>query len=156
MVITGMHGALVTFAVMIISQNAYETLITPVMYTYNYAVFGVALGAALKLKNKENKRAAFEYFTTCIIGGVTEPILYGILIKYKKTLLALLVAGLVGGIYVGVFAPQSYMMATVSIIGTWSQYINGGTMNFINGCVSIAVSFSAGVAAAYMVDYDEN
>jgi PTS system beta-glucosides-specific IIC component len=155
MVITGMHGALVTFAVMILAQNGFETLITPTMYVYNYAVFGVALGAFLKIKNTQVKNLTLEYFVTCVLGGVTEPVLYGVIIKFKRTILPLLIAGAVGGAYVGIMAPKSYMMTTVSIIGVWTQYVQGGMANFISGVASLAIAFIVGCIGAYMVSYED-
>ena len=81
--------------------------------------------------------------------------MYGIVIKYKKTLLALLASTVVTGIFIGIFAPGSYMPTTASILGTWTQYVQGGKMNFILGCLSLVVSFASAAIAAYMLKYDE-
>lgn len=158
MVITGMHGAIMTFGIMIIAQNGFETMIVPLLNSYNWAVFGVAVGAVIKMRVQRNAYVteALEYTMTCIVGGVTEPILYGILIKYKRTLLALLVASLVSGAYCGIFMPQSFMLTTASVFGAWSEYAGGTTLNLLSGVISLALPFVAGVVSAYFIDYSEN
>ena len=42
----------------------------------------IALGAFLKIKNQGEKTLALGYFISGIVGGVTEPVLDGILSKY--------------------------------------------------------------------------
>ena len=45
-------------------------------------------GAFLRFREKDAKALAFGYFVSAIIGGVTEPVLYGIGLRYKRPFLA--------------------------------------------------------------------
>ena len=108
MILGGMHGPLVGFAIGTFMTNGVETFSLPIMTAYNFAVFGIALGAALKLKNPDSKSASFGYFLTGILGSVTEPSLYGVVMKYKGCMKALLIACAAVGLYVGILVPMPH------------------------------------------------
>ncbi len=155
MVLTGMHGALLNFALMTFTENGFETLILPIMLAYNFAVFGVAFGAIFKLKKPENKTAVTGYFATGILGSVTEPCLYGVIVKYRQTMAALLVASMFIGIMVGVFTPVYYVMSSATIFTFWVPWVQGGTANLIAGIALMVGAFAVGAVAALFARYDE-
>lgn len=156
MVLGGMHGALVNFAILTFMENGFETFLLPIMLAYNFAVFGVALGAFIKLKKPENKTAVFGYFITGILGSVTEPCLYGVIMKYRQTMKALVVSCAVLGLIVGIFQPVYYVMTSATIFTFWIPWIQGGTANLAAGLALMIVAFASGTAAACFVSYDEN
>ena len=59
-----------------------------------WACYGVALGAALRLKNKEAKSNAFGFFASGILGGITEPTLYGVCLQHVRCFGAMMLGGL--------------------------------------------------------------
>ena len=73
----------------------YDTTVLPATLT-NQALLGLELAALLKIKNKKERMNVFQLFITHNVGGVSEPVLYGIGMKYKKTLIALAVGGICG------------------------------------------------------------
>ena len=96
-----MHVVMVVTVLNIYMTTGYETVIWPAALCATAATFGIALGAFLRIRNKEEKSLSLGYFISGIVGGVTEPALYGIGLKYKKPLIALMIGGAVGGLYVG-------------------------------------------------------
>ena len=156
MVLGGMHGALLNFALMTFTENGFETLILPIMLAYNFAVFGVSFGAIFKLKKPENKTAVTGYFATGILGSVTEPCLYGVIVKYRQTMVSLLIASVFIGIIVGVFTPVYYVMSSATIFTFWVPWVQGGTANFIEGIVLMVGAFAVGAIAALFARYDES
>ncbi|MCD7737561.1 MAG: PTS transporter subunit EIIC [Lachnospiraceae bacterium] len=155
MVLGGMHGALVNFAILTFTNNGYETFILPIMLAYNFAVFGVALGAIIKLKKPANKSAVTGYFVSGILGSVTEPCLYGVIMKYRQTMKALLAASVVVGLIVGIFQPVYYVMTSATIFTFWVPWVAGGTANLIAGLALMILAFVSGTIAACFVKYDE-
>ncbi len=155
MVLGGMHGALVNFAILTFTQNGSESFILPIMLAYNFAVFGVALGAVFKLKKPENKTAVAGYFATGILGSVTEPCLYGVIMKYRQTMKALLIACVVVGLWVAVFTPVNYVISTATVFTFFIPWIQGGTANIIAGVGLMLAAFISGTIAALFVNYDE-
>jgi PTS system beta-glucosides-specific IIC component len=62
---------------------------------------GIGLGVFLKTKDKDLKALSGSAFLSAILSGVTEPILYGIILRYRKTLIYLVAAGAIGGGVIG-------------------------------------------------------
>ncbi len=155
MILGGMHGPLVGFAIGTFMANGVETFSLPIMTAYNFAVFGIALGAALKLKNPDSKSASFGYFLTGILGSVTEPSLYGVVMKYKGCMKALLIACAAVGLYVGILVPKYLAMSGATIFTFWLPWAGGGTANLISGSVLNIGAMLLAAALAYFVDYNE-
>lgn len=156
MVLGGMHGALVNFAILTFVTNGCETFLLPIMLGYNFAVFGVALGASVKLRKAENKSLAMGYFVSGILGSITEPCLYGVVLKYKNAMKALLAASIVIGLFVGVFSPVYYVMSSATVFTFWVPWVQGGTANMVAGNAMMLAALIVGAVAAYLVSYDEN
>lgn len=155
MVLTGMHGALVNFAILTFVNNGSETFLLPIMLAYNFAVFGVALGAFFKLKKPANKTAVMGYFVSGILGSVTEPCLYGVIMKYRQTMKALTAACAFAGLIVGIFKPVYYVMTSATAFTFWVPWVAGGTTNLIFGVILMLGSLAVGTAAACFVKYNE-
>ena len=155
LILGGMHGPLVGFAIGTFMTNGVETFSLPIMTAYNFAVFGVALGAALKLKNPDSKSASFGYFLTGILGSVTEPSLYGVVMKYKGCMKALLIACAAVGLYVGILVPKYLALAGATIFTFWLPWAGGGTANLISGSILNIGAMLLAAALAYFVDYGE-
>ena len=155
MILGGMHGPLVGIAIGAFFANGVETFSLPIMTAYNFAVFGIALGAALKLKNPDSKSASFGYFLTGILGSVTEPSLYGVVMKYKGCMKALLIACAAVGLYVGILVPKYLALSGATIFTFWLPWAGGGTANLISGSILNIGAMLLAAALAYFVDYGE-
>lgn len=69
-----------------------------------YAEIGIAIGAYLKgKKHSKIKEIAGPTLLTGFLAGVTEPILYGIIMRYKRLMIVVAIAGGVGGAINGLF-----------------------------------------------------
>ncbi len=152
MVLSGMHGALVTYAIMAFMQAGSESFILPIMLAYNFAVFGVTLGVCLKIKKKDEKASLFTYFISGILGSVTEPCLYGAILKYKKSMKALLIASVFIGLVVGIFTPTYYVMTSATAFTFFVPWVAGGTTNLIMGVILMIGALVVGTVSAYLVD----
>ena len=155
MILGGMHGPLVGFAIGTFMANGVETFSLPIMTAYNFAVFGIALGASLKLKNPDSKSASFGYFLTGILGSVTEPSLYGVVMKYKGCMKALLFACVAVGLYVGILVPKYLALSGATIFTFWLPWAGGGTANLVSGSILNIGALVLGALFAYFVDYNE-
>ncbi|MGI6607886.1 MAG: PTS transporter subunit EIIC [Erysipelotrichaceae bacterium] len=156
LILGGMHGPLVGFAIASFLANGVETFSLPIMTAYNFAVFGIALGAAIKLKKPENKSAAFGFYLTGILGSVTEPSLYGVVMKYKGCMKALLIACAAVGLYVGILVPKYYALSGATIFTFWIPWAGGGTANLISGSLLNLGAMVLAAILAYFVEYKEN
>lgn len=85
--------------------------LAPMLASAVFAQLGVALAIALKTKNKEERALAYTTFITGSLSGVTEPIIYGFLTKYRGTLVYVLVSGAVGGAMNGMVGAKGMAFA---------------------------------------------
>ncbi|MBE0335512.1 beta-glucoside-specific PTS transporter subunit IIABC [Paenibacillus sp. 23TSA30-6] len=69
----------------------------------NFAMTGVALAVFLKSKEKSLKSIAGSSTLSLLLAGVSEPTVYGILLRYKRTIPYVIIAGAVGGAINGGF-----------------------------------------------------
>ncbi|WP_081415203.1 beta-glucoside-specific PTS transporter subunit IIABC, partial [Ectobacillus panaciterrae] len=72
----------------------------PLLALVSAAVFsqiGLAFGIFLKTKDKKVKALAGSTLLPGLLSGITEPILYGLMLRYKRTIPYVAIAGVVGG-----------------------------------------------------------
>ena len=154
LVLSGMHLALM----MPMMASFFETGVqTGPMVSGSFATwacFGVALGAALRLRSKEEKSTAFASFTAGILGGITEPTLYGICFRYSRCFITSAVGAFVGGAYAGITNVCAYAITSSNFLALLS-FSGGTTANLINGIVACAISLVVGAVATYFFGFSK-
>lgn len=149
-VMTGMHGVLLMAALTTFFTLGYEDFVITAGCAANCAAWGMAFGAFLKLKNKENRSLAFGYFVSGILGGITEPSLYGVGIKYKKPLISLAAGGFLGALYIGITHVKCYMLGATNFL-SFLGFVAGGTANTVNYVVGCVIAFAATAALTFVL-----
>ncbi len=139
MVMTGMHHAYAPIALASVATLGYEGVMAPAGLCANMAQGGAALAVAFKSKNKDVKALASSGGITCIL-GVSEPVMYGISLKYKTPFYATMIGAAAGGLVAGIFGVRAVAMASP---GLASIPIFLGT-TFLWAIVAIAVAFVVG------------
>lgn len=120
----------------------------------NFAMAGAALGVGLRAKKAQNKSLGISASITALLAA-TEPALYGVLIPFKRPLIAACAAAGVAGIAVGVFHVHAYSMGSFNLF-TLAYTIGGDSMtNFYIACVCAALAFVLGVVFAWLFGIKE-
>ncbi|MBU3179646.1 beta-glucoside-specific PTS transporter subunit IIABC [Clostridium psychrophilum] len=83
-----------------------------------FAQMGLAFGIFIKTKDKELKTLAGATLLPALLSGVTEPIIYGLLLRFKRTIPYVAIAGAIGGAVSGVFGVQEKVFAFPSALAT--------------------------------------
>ncbi len=97
LVIFGMHAAFIPLIIQNVVTMGYDTM-SPIIGPSNFSIPGATLGVFLKTKNKSLKNVAASATVSGILGGITEPGIYGVCLPYKKPFYAAMIGGTVGGI----------------------------------------------------------
>lgn len=100
-VLTGMHLSLGVVAMQNLAKYGYDVLL-PVNTMGTLAMVGASFGTWYKSKNKTTKEVAMPAFISAVI-GITEPTIYGLLVKFKSVLIATMISGGVAGAFVAFF-----------------------------------------------------
>lgn len=108
----------------------------------NYAVLGITLAVIVTSKDKQTKTMASSAAFVNFLSGVTEPSIYGILIKNKMYFVALSIAGGIGGLICGIFNCYITNFAFTGLFGL-PAFASSPTAipYFIAVAVTIAVAF---------------
>ena len=152
----GLHWLFISSIFVVLAQNGVETIITPQCAASAFAVGGMAFGAFLRLKNKSERSAAFGTVIAQMIGGVTEPALYGVGFKYRRPFIGLVAGAFAGGLYAGITQIKAYNFIPSASFLCFLNYVGGTTMNVINGVISAVIGFTVSCAVTYFLGIDQN
>ena len=147
--IGGMHSAVYMPAIATILSTGSEGFVMVIGQTYSWAIYGLALGALIKYKKKENKTVALGYLTSGLIGGISEPILYGIGLNTKNNMIVMGLSGAICGLIAAIIQPVVHGMTMATIFTCIAPYAGGSTENLIRGGIVNILSFV--ISAVVMV-----
>lgn len=120
----------------------------------NFAMAGAAFAVGFKAKKAINKSSGYSSGVTALV-SVTEPALYGCLIRLKKPLIAACLAGGVSGAFLGIFQVKAYAIASPNILSL-PIYIGGeGMSNFVLACVGAIIALVLGFVFTYLIGFEE-
>lgn len=140
MVMTGMHYSLFPGVFQQMATVGYQTIF-PGMVASNLCQGAASLAVGIKAKNKELKELAYSVGVTALL-GITEPALYGVTMKLKRPLYAVLIGGACGGFYMGLTGVRAFAPNGASILQI-GVYVGGdGFGNVINLLIGIAIAFT--------------
>lgn len=151
LVISGMHWLLISTLIMVVSTNGSESFVGAAVAAASFSVGGMCLGAALRQKKAEERSLSLTYVIAQVIGGVTEPGLYGIGFGYKRPFIGMVAGGFAGALYGGIVGLTAYNLVPVASFLTLLSYSGASTMNFVNGCISAAIAFIVSAVVTYVL-----
>ncbi|WP_018394812.1 beta-glucoside-specific PTS transporter subunit IIABC [Bacillus sp. 37MA] len=145
--IMGLHWAIIPIAIANLAIG--EDPIIGMAAAAPFAQIGMALGIFLKTKDKDLKGLSATAILPSVLAGTTELINYGIILRYKRTMLYVAIAGAVGGAINGslgvkmtVFSFPSLL--TIPAFSPMLQYVIG-----------IAVALVLGMVLTYIFGYED-
>lgn len=143
MVMFGMHHVFTPIIIAALASTGFEGLVMVGALGANLAQGGASIAVALKSKNQRLKQEAGACGIATLIGGITEPTLYGITLPLKKPMYASMIAGGVAGLFAGLMKVVAYSSAAPALVTT-VQYLDGSTKAIIGvaGTCVIAIVLS--------------
>lgn len=145
LVITGMHATLAPALVQMLSDLGYEPFLIWANICANLAIGASALALGIRAKNKNTKSGAIASSVSAIIGGVTEPALFGYVLRYRSLFIGILTGGFAGAFYGGIMKVYTYVMPGSGGLFAIPSFIGnegGGVVHAIIGlCISMVVAF---------------
>lgn len=147
LVLTGMHVGLAAIALAQFAQVGSDSVVLMAATVQAFTASGVGLAAWLRFKDPEKKNLALGYFITQFIGGVGEPLLYGIFLRYKRPWLGTLAGGAAAGLCAAItgvvfYTPTQGLFSPLAFAG-------GSQANFVNGIIATVI----GMAVAFIITW---
>lgn len=148
LVMLGVQWGVVPIMINNISTYGYD-VIRPMIAAATFASAGAAFGVFLKAKNKENKAYALSATIPALLGGITEPIVYGISLKYKKPFIAQVIGGAIAGGFIGMMHTKAivYVFPALTTLPaflgeTFIYYVIGITLAFV---ITAVITYFLGI-----------
>lgn len=152
LVMVGMHTVITPLIINEIAATGSSLLFSKALAA-NLAIAGAALAVGVKAKKAENKQAGISTGVTALL-SVTEPALYGCLIRFRKPLISAIVASAITGIFIGIFDVRAFATASCSFL-TLPIFLGGTMTNFILACVAAVMATVLGFIITWFVGFDE-
>ncbi len=148
LVMLGVQWGVVPIMINNISTYGYD-VIRPMIAAATFASAGAAFGVFLKAKNKENRAYALSATIPALLGGITEPIVYGISLKYKKPFIAQVIGGAIAGGFMGMMHTKAivYVFPALTTLPaflgeTFIYYVIGITLAFV---ITAVITYFLGI-----------
>lgn len=136
-------GRPIFFACMsVLLSNGSEYAYMPIaMVLNNYIIMGATLGYSIKEQSADKKQLGITCFISTLLGGVSEPALFGIIVPNKKTYLPLIISGALSGLYLGIMHVGYFQFGPSNILNVLGFIAPEGGTNFMHGCIASGIAF---------------
>lgn len=134
MVMFGLHWALVP--VILLNIQAGGDPIIPALSGYNFAVWGLALAVFLRTKDSELKELTGAGAASGLLAGISEPMVYGVILRFKRVIPIIVASAIVGGAIIGGFRVVAHAFAfssllTIPLMTPMWGYVLGISVSFV-------------------------
>lgn len=119
----------------------------------NFSQAGACLGILLKTKDAEVRQLATSSFVSALLGGVTEPAIYGLNLKYKKPFVIACLCSGIGGIFIAMAGTQFTALPTTCLLTL------PVLMSFKGGfaiLIAALIGFFGTAIGTYLFGYDDS
>ena len=140
MIATGMHKAMVPYAVSTYGNLGYEMMYLPASLAHNISESGACFAVAIKAKDQQKKSVAASAGISALM-GITEPALYGVTLLNKKVLISVIVSGFITGGFCGFVLLKSFVIAGPGLANITMFIDPKNGMNFIYGVIGFVMAF---------------
>lgn len=149
MVPLGLHWPLNAIMIQNIATLGYDFIQGP-MGAWNFACFGLVTGVmiiSMREKDDSMRQVSSGGMFAGLLGGISEPSLYGVVLRFKKTYLRLLPGCFVGGVVMGLFnvKAKAFVFTSVLTVGAFDPL--GGYV------IGIAAAFFTSMLLVVFFDY---
>ncbi len=153
LIMTGMHYSLGPIAITAYTTTGLEPIIGPGMLIHSMTQGGAALAVALKTRNKEFRQVAISTSMTALL-GITEPAMYGVNLRLRKPLIAVVTGGVIGGIYVGAFGVARSAMG-ITGLATLPAFITENPSNLVNAIIGCIIGFAVSFVLTLILGFED-
>jgi len=158
LVMTGTNQALFPLVFAALAENGYDAFVMPGMLAANVAVGAAALAVYFKVKDKDDKALSLSAGITGVM-GITEPAIFGVLLRFKLPLIGAIVGGGVGGLIAGIVQLKQYAIVSpgFAALPTFIPTDGSGlTSNFWFSILVLVISVVVAFVVTYLLGIKED
>ncbi len=155
LVMTGMHSALMPYAINSFATLGYEPIVITANVISNINQGAASAAVAFKSKDVKLKSMAGSSATTAIVGGISEPAMYGVNLKLKTPMYGAMIGSFVGGAVAGIGKIYAYSSPGGLGIFAFPIYINKNMANLYWWIAAVLIGFVVTFIATYILYKEE-
>lgn len=138
LVILGVHWGVLPIVISAFAKGG--DVILPITAASTFAQIGVAFGVFLRARDKKLKSLTLGAVLSGVLAGVSEPIIYGVIMRYRRLIPIMVIAGVIGGAIVATFDVRvfTFVFNSVLTIPAYQppvQYAIGVMIAFLIGTI---------------------
>lgn len=150
MIIFGVHWAFIPVALNNMMTLGYDNIL-PLTVGCNFGIAAATLAVFLKTRNNELKENAGPSVISALIGGVTEPAVYGVLLRFKKPMVIVCLVNGIGGAICAAFHVVRDTQISVNLLTMPAIYAVYGPW----GIVAIVLSFVGSFILTWLFGFSD-
>lgn len=153
LVMTGTNQALFPLCIASVASIGYDAFVLPGMLAANVAVGAAALAVAVTTNESKKKQLALSAGITGVM-GITEPAIFGVLIKNKIALLSTMAAAGISGAFAGLVSLKQYAIVSpgIAALPTFIHASNGKIdSNFYMSVITLIMSVVLSFGLTYFI-----
>lgn len=150
-VMFGMHVPIMTALLPTWMEMGYDAIVSPATLASGIAGFGVAVGYALRAKNKDDRSLGWSTVAPYLT-NISEPFLYGIMLRNRKALVYSAVGAAIGGCAMGILGAKVTMFSGVGLI--FLGFLRFGEYAAA-GAIGLLVAFGVSLALSIIFGFEE-
>ena len=154
LVMTGTHTGFIPYVTQCFADYGREPLVVTANLLSNLNQGAACAAVGVKTKDKDLRATAFSCAATAILGGVTEPGMFGVTIRFKTPLYGAMIGSFVGASLAGIMNTYAYALGSTGIFGI-AMYVSEDIMNLVWIIVSIILGMAVTFGAT-MILYKDN
>ena len=152
-VMSGTHYGLIPIGINNRLTTGFDYVIYPANLASNIAQGAATFGVALKTKKEDLKQLATSAGITAVC-GITEPALYGVNMKNRSALIAAVIGGASGGLFMGILSVRNYAGGSPGLL-TLPGYIGDrGFYDIMYAAIGALIAFVISFAISYITYKD--
>ncbi|MEE0026902.1 MAG: glucose PTS transporter subunit IIA [Atopobiaceae bacterium] len=151
LIIFGMHWGFIPVMMANFGTLGYD-FIMPLTVGTNFAVGAVLLAIFFKTKKKDLKDTCIETLAPAWLAGVTEPGIYGVLLRFKRTFVIMALGCAVAGAIGGIAGVHQSVMLSASVLTLPALYGDMGIWQVVQALAATAVAF----VLTFLFGYNDN
>lgn len=154
LVTTGMHTAITPIGINLLAETGCDPITRTLTLCHGMSQGSAALAVALKTKNKELRSLALSSSMTALLGGITEPVMYGVNLRLKKPMYACMIGAAAAGLFAGFVQLKAYAMALSSLLSL-PMWVPAEGRNFIYAIITIIIAIVVTFIATLIIGFDD-
>lgn len=157
LVMTGMNQALFPLVFASMATSGYDAFVMPGMLAANVAVGAAALAVSIRSKNKNIKALSLSAGLTGVL-GITEPSIFGVLLRFKTPFIGAMIGGGLGGLFAGIIQLKQYAVVSpgLAALPTFIPTDGSGNMsNFYLAIATVTISIVSAFIATWILGFKD-